>query len=521
VTGQTNDIMPIHFNCLISEPTFSFVFMGSYDKKYLFLRPILTFVPMKSKLVIWGKNPHGKRVLLAISLNEQENKVETLVFHESVVTEELENEVLKKWKEDDSAKLDIEHQVVASELSMLDNILPEGYTTDKEDVIKRAQTEWHFIVLSTRLYNVYKSEVDELRDKIDELESYQQQSWDELKTFWDKIQIQIYEKNLLRSHSQELKELTNTLFESLKEKRKNLDKFLQDKSKTLVDDFQKRLEDIEAKMEKGLSLQPLFEDLRKLQAEINSADLQRDHRRKIWNRIDAGFKKIKEMRFGEASDAERNQVSRLENRINGLDGVIKRMQQSVKLDQREIEKLAKPSEGPFGILEEQLKEAKRKMITERLQSKQGKLDDMLKTYNELKERIQKLRDKDESKRLIDEAKKAAEQKIAEEIKQNAEQRKEEEDKLMKAAEELQESRIPKKARERAANMSNTSSVDSEISDSANTASTNEVPNEENAKFTTDTQNSEIVEKDEEIANEEKVAMPSDSAEHPLAHAEEE
>lgn len=400
---------------------------------------------MKSKLVIWGKNPQGKRVLLAVSLNEQENKVETLVFNEDQVTEDLENVVLKNWKEQDNVDIEAEFHKIVSDLSMLESILPEGYTTDKEDVLKRAQTEWHFIVLSTRLYNVYKSEVDELREKVEELEAYEQKVWDDLKNFWDKIQVQIYEKNLLRSHAQDLREFTNGLFDALKEKRKSFDKVMTDKSKGILDNFSARLDEIEAKIEKGLSLQMLFEDLRKLQKEINDADMLRDHRKKIWNRIDAGFKKVKEMRFGEASDAERNQIARIENRLQGLDGVVKRMQHSIKMDVKELEKLSKVSDSPFGILEEQLKAAKRIMVQERLASKQAKLDDMIKTQQELKEKSQRLKDKDESKRLMEEAKKMAELKIAEEIKANAEQRKEDEEKLVKAAENLQKSRGPKKA----------------------------------------------------------------------------
>jgi hypothetical protein len=402
---------------------------------------------MKSKLVIWGKNPHGKRVLLAVSLNEQENKVETLVFNEDVVTEELENGILKAWKEQDKMDVQVEHHKILSDLSMLESILPDGYTTDKDDVLKRAQTEWHFIVLSTRLYNVYKSEVDEIREKVEELEAYNQKVWDDLKTFWDKIQVQIYEKNLLRSHAQDLREFTNQLFEALKEKRKSLDKVMNEKSRSLYDQFAAKMEEIEGKIEKGLSLQPVFEDLRKLQKEINDSDLLRDHRKKIWNRIDVSFKKVKEMRFGEASEADRNQIARLENRLQGLDGVIKRMQHTVKLDVRELDRLAKNSDSPFGMLEEQLKSAKRMMVEERLASKQSKLDDMLRTQKELQEKLAKLREKDESKRLIDEAKKMAELKIAEEIKASADQRKDDEEKLVKAAEELKVSRGPKKAKQ--------------------------------------------------------------------------
>lgn len=405
---------------------------------------------MKSKLVLWGRDPRGSRVLLALSLLEKENKIESLVFEEEVVTTELENEILKKWVEEDIQIPDVyTRQLIVNDLSLLDSILPQGYTTDKDDIIKRAQTEWHFIVLSTRLFDVYNTELNSIKDKIEELHTYEQAVWDDLKEFWDKIQVQIYEKNLLRSHAQHLKETTNKLFNSLKELRKSLDKERQEQSKVLYEGFLKKLEDIEQRIEKGLSLQPIFEDLRQLQGVVNKAELLKDHRKKLWNRLDASFKKVKELRFGDSTQEEKNQIIRIESRINGLDGAIMRMQHVIKLDQKELDRLQKPSEGPFGILEEQLKGAKRKMIEERLQSKQLKLDDMLKTREELLAKIQEIKAKDEKRKLIEEARKLAEQKIAEEIKAAEESRKEEEEKLLKAASELKENTNVQKRRTKA------------------------------------------------------------------------
>jgi hypothetical protein len=390
---------------------------------------------MKSKLVIWGKGPTEKRVLIGISLDEKANKVESFIFDEDLVTEELENQLNNDWRNGEEIALPAGVVHLKNELSLVDSLLPEGYSTDKEDVLKRAQTEWHFIVLSSRLYEMYKNEVVELREKIDAAEAYSQDLWENLREFWDKVQSQIHNKNLLRSHSAELKDFTNKLFDLLKDKRKALDVVVNEKSKMAMDILSSKMDEVEDKIEKGLSLHVLFDDLKKIQKDINNFDLLRDHRNKIWNRIDAAFKIVKEKRFGDSSQTVDQKV-RLENRLKGLNTVIQKMQKSIKRDEKETEERRPVSDNPFGILEEQLREARIKMTKERINSKQNKLDDMLKTREELQNKLERLVAREEKQKLVEEAKKLAEQKIAEEIKVNTELRKDDEDKLIKAAEDL-------------------------------------------------------------------------------------
>jgi hypothetical protein len=54
---------------------------------------------MKSKLVIWGQQ-NDQKVLLAIALRANDNKIDTYVFPESMVTEEFSNKMSTDWKND-------------------------------------------------------------------------------------------------------------------------------------------------------------------------------------------------------------------------------------------------------------------------------------------------------------------------------------------------------------------------------------------------------------------------------------
>jgi septal ring factor EnvC (AmiA/AmiB activator) len=391
---------------------------------------------MKSKLVLWGKNPSEERVLLALDLLEDSNKIDVHVIPEALVTQELENQLLHDWKDDNSVQFPEGSSALNIDLKLIGDLLPEGFSVEKEDLLKRAQAEWHFVVLSSKLYKTYHSEIEEIKDRIEQAGKYSVNAWDELKNFWDKVQGQIMDRNIFRSHAAALKEQTNNMFTRLKELRKDLDKEFNDESKTNFEKFNAKLEEIEERITKGLSLHVLFEDLKQLQNKLKDIRFSKDHRNKVWARIDEAFKIVKEKRFGpdskptEASDSNNN---RIEKRLIGLLDAIKKMQNSIRRDKEEINFQDKRVGESGGMLEAQLREAKIKMVQERIDSKELKLADMLATKAELESKLANIKEKDKKRAELEDAKKAAQDKIAAEIKEAAEQRKEEEGKLEKAA----------------------------------------------------------------------------------------
>ncbi len=394
---------------------------------------------MKSKLVIWGQNPAKERVLFALELLEEENKVKTFVFPEGIVTAEFEDQLHTAWKENKEVAFPEGYEESVRDLSLMGDILPEGYTCEREDLLKRAQAEWHFVVLSSKLYNTYRSEIEEFRDRIDQADRYSGQVWDELKGFWDKIQRQMQEKNLFRSHANALRDETNLLFTTLKEKRKDMDKEFQETSRQNFEQFSKKLDDLLEKVSKGLSLHVLFDDLKRMQQELKDLKLVKDHRNKIWNKLDDAFKQVKDKRFGGntgeggGGDKEHSPANRLERRLTGLNDAIDKMEKSIHRDRQEMEFQDKRAGDSAGMLESQLREAKVKMVEERISSKQQKLDDMKQTQAELLQKLASIQQKEQRRQELEEAKKHAQEKIAAEIRGAAEGRKEAEGKLEKAA----------------------------------------------------------------------------------------
>ena len=405
---------------------------------------------MKTKLVLWGSNAQDERVLIALELLAADNKVNIYTFPEDVATEEFCDKLMNVWRDGGEVPFPENFTKVETELSVSESLLPEDLKVERSDLIHRAQTEWHFVVLSSKLHDAYESELSEIRDRLDKAEKFDQNLWEELKVFWNKVQGQVREKNLFREHANKLRDGTNELFAKLKELRSKLDEEFHKVSKENHDTFMSTLENIEKKITDGLRLQAIFEDLKSLQKKFRDTKLTREHRSKIWERLDAAFKTVKEKKFGSSGDA-RSPLERLKRRYDGLLAAIEKMERSIKRDQDDLEFQNRKIARTDGQLEAQIRQAKILMIQERIRSKEEKLGEMMQTKTELERRIDIQKEKDakrKEKEKLEQAKKEAQQKIAQEIKEAAASRKEEAEKLEKAAEAIKNKKTTKPDKEK-------------------------------------------------------------------------
>jgi len=399
---------------------------------------------MKNKIVLWGTNDQDERVLIALELKPHANKVEIMTFPESIATEEFSRKMMDEWRENKPFDLPEGHVLIERELTVADSILPDHLKVERSDVIHRAQTEWHFSVLSAKLHETYKSELNDIKERVEQLTNFDSATWDHLKGFWDKVQEQVKERNLFRDQADSLRDTANELFTKLKEMRTRIDNDFKVKSKENLESFQKLVEDVETRAAKGLRIQPLFDELKELQQKFKSLEFTRDDRNKVWNRIDEAFKNIKAKRSGGAgapqggSGGGDNSGDRLGRRYEGLMGAIEKMQESVRRDRQELDFQTKKVASSEGQLEAQIRQAKIKMIEERLHSKEEKLKEMTDTQADLERKMQQQADRDAKRQLVEDAKRAAEQKIRESMAVAAHAREEDAEKLEKAAEAIQQ-----------------------------------------------------------------------------------
>jgi hypothetical protein len=371
---------------------------------------------------MWGNNEKDQKVLIAVSLRAKENMVDVFTFPFESTTEEFYNLMLNEWRESHEVPFPEGYTHIERPLTAADSILPDNLKVDRSDIIQRAQTEWHFLVLSNKLYQSFLNDLEEIKEKIKGADSYKNHLWEEMKEAWEKIQKNIFDKTLLREHGQQLRELTNDIFTQLKNMRRDMDSEIDRVSHGFVEKFNASLDEVEQKIKSGLGLQPLFNDLKRLQQEFKDASLSKNDRAKIWKRIDAAFKQVKEKKFGEKSSKVTSALDRLNRRYEGLMSAIDKMSKSIRRDDKDKHFQDDRIANTEGQLEAQIRMAKLKMIDERINSKNEKLNEMLKTKAELEERIarekkflEEQKKHQSLKEELHEAKETVKQKIAENI----------------------------------------------------------------------------------------------------------
>lgn len=338
---------------------------------------------MKTKLVLWGtKSTEEKieKVLLALELNPETNKVKSWIFEGETASDEFSKALMEQWRKGEAVAFPEGIEAIEKPLSASDSLLPKEIDTEKAELLARTQTEWIFIVLSTKLYKNYQVELDELQGKVDELKSYSKDMWEAMKSFWAKVQVQVSEQNLFREHTNTLRNRTNELFAQLKKMRSLEDAKFESEATKNYDDLVAALTLIEEKIEaENTDLQKIFEQLKSLQQTFRNTKLTRVLRSKLWDCIDNAFKKVKSKRSPNSSPE-----GRLTRRIEGLKGAIDKMEKSIGRDEKELSiQKNKINSGDVSQLETQLREVRAKLIQERIDSKRKKLDDMYKTMKDL------------------------------------------------------------------------------------------------------------------------------------------
>lgn len=379
---------------------------------------------MKTKLVLWGIDANDSKVLIALQLRPEENKVDLWTFPDKDLTDAFVDDMLNKWRNGQEVAFPESKTHIIRELSVSESLLPEDLKVKDGHLIQRAQTEWHFVVLSMKLNELYENELGDIKTKVDSLTAFSSDVFNELKEFWNKVQGQIREKNLIRDHSDKLRNNTNDAFARLKELRASLDEEFRTASKEYAASFHSTLDEIDKKMEGG-RLSAVFEELKGIQNKFRDTKFTKEHRSELWDRIDKAFKKVKDLRFGPNANNGNSAMDRLKRRYDGLINAIEKMDRSISRDKKDLEFQDRKINTTDGQLEAQIRQAKVSMIKERINSKLAKHTEMLATKKELEARMETQKQKDAKraeKVKLEEAKQEAKKKIANNIKQAEEQR---------------------------------------------------------------------------------------------------
>ncbi|MGB3800320.1 MAG: hypothetical protein WA952_10955 [Lewinella sp.] len=401
---------------------------------------------MRNRIAVWGRDAQEKRVLITIELQVTDNIVRIETFPEKVVSDDVYSAFMTKWRKEEEVELPEPDRVIARELSVTESLLPDDLKAEQTDMIVRAQTEWHFHVLSEKLAQSYRSELAEIEDRIERAGSYSSDLWNQAKGFWQKVQSQLQDKTLLREQGNELRKRSDAVFARLKELRQEVNAQYEAESAKQKEKFGKLLQEVEGRISEGTHLNKVFQELRDLQRKFHSIKFTKKDRDEIYNRIDAAFKTVKQKR-GQGTDEKDGALSRNEARYQGLMKAMQRMEKSIGRDKEDLKWENKRIERTDGQLEAQIRQAKIVMIESRIASKGEKLEDMVKTKTMLEARIEKDKkraEKNARKAAERQAKDAAKAKIAAEMG-NRQISPEEEAKLAAAAAEIKAGKKQAKA----------------------------------------------------------------------------
>ncbi|WP_420460754.1 hypothetical protein [Neolewinella sp.] len=360
---------------------------------------------MRNRIAVWGRDAQEKRVLMTLELQVADNIVRIETFPERVVSDEVYSAFMDKWRKNQEAELPEPDRVIARELSVTEGILPDDLRAEQTDMILRAQTEWHFNVLSEKLAQNYRSELAEIEDRIERAGAYSSDLWNQAKNFWQKVQSQLQDKTLMREQGNELRKRSDAVFAKLKELREAVNAQYEEESAKQKARFATLLEDVEKRIVEGTHLNKVFQELRELQRKFHGIKFTKSDRDEVYQRIDAAFKSVKEKRGGgkDKGAAATAALGRNESRYQGLLKAMERMQKSIGRDEEDLKFERRRIERTDGQLEAQIRQAKIVMIESRVASKNEKLADMGKTKSMLEGRIEK-----DKKRAEKQARKAAE-----------------------------------------------------------------------------------------------------------------
>lgn len=342
----------------------------------------------KERFAIWATNEKDERILVALKLDTTQFKVHLYSFGEKDITNEFSEKILNQWV--NGEEVEFPESTVSKELDLSDDsLLPENIKVEgKTGAIRQLQNEWSYQLLTAKLWESFNLELDEIKTKAREISEYSQDLFDQCKSYWERALEYRKEKDLNQDRLDFIKEEINNVFDHLKFLRQNAAKERDELAEKLKTEINTALEAISKKLEtSNVHFKTLIEELKGLQAQLKDANVRRDIKNNLYDEVQKYFEMVKEKRDkvlggGTAGTAHKNK------RLEGLQGAMEKIQKSLDMDKRDLEYNMKRLENSgVSKLEMQLREAKLKMIKDRVMSKEEKIKDIQKTYAQVEKEI--------------------------------------------------------------------------------------------------------------------------------------
>lgn len=337
---------------------------------------------MNTRLVLWGEIGTDRKALIAIHLDEETAKIHIHAFPKEDVTKEIQDALFVEWK--NGGEYTFPDTAIHWEIDANnDTILPEDVKVDRLDVVLQSQHKWGKKLMSSRINQLLSDEVKLLEEKASVVAEYDQSLWDKAKAQWEKIASYQKKNEISWEQTTVLKDKINTVFEALKAVKRINHENEDHANAALVKSYYKRIEELQSKLIYNDQWKFIFDELKKIQAELKDVAIRWNHKRNIYNQVNAIFDDLRKYRMTEIVSKTQNRISQLTKILDGLKDSIARDNDSYQM---QIEKMRHYTRGKLSV--DELKERFGDILN-RTKEKEVKAAGIKETIAQLKKEIEK------------------------------------------------------------------------------------------------------------------------------------
>lgn len=337
---------------------------------------------MNTRLVLWGEIGTDRKALITIHLEEEAAKIILHAFPKEEVTKEIQDALFVEWK--NGGDYTFPENTLRWEVDAnSDSILPEDIKVDRTEQVLQSQHKWGKKLMSTKINQLLTDEVKLLQEKASVVAEYDQTIWDKAKTQWEKISSYQKKNEISWEQTTVLKDKINSIFEALKAVKRINNENEDQANAVLIKNYHKRIEELQSKLIYNDQWKHISDELKKIQAELKEAAIRWNHKRAIYNKVNAIFDDLRKYRMTEMISKTQERITQLNKILNGLKDSINR---DNEMYQQQVEKMQHYTRGKLSA--EELK-SRFGNILDRTKEKETKVEGIKQTIAQLKADIER------------------------------------------------------------------------------------------------------------------------------------
>lgn len=336
---------------------------------------------MQQHLVLWGDIGTDRKALLAIHLNEAQSKVWIHAFPKERVDQVLQDQLFA-WR--NGGEFQFPEDIPVWEVDANgDSLLPREIRVDKPELINRAQSDWGKLIMSTRLFNVCKEELQLFKQLVTSGTEKVDEQWNRAQELAQKYADMKKERDLTWEQAGVLKTELDTVFDMLKAKKRLTSEKDKEQHKKLTQDLEKQIEAQRTALIYPEEWNNIFDQLRKIQDKVKDAPLGWGHKRTLFDQINSVFDSLKQYRKSQNETHLKDRIGKLTKILKGIEENMQKDKESLQAQKDKLSHYIRgnKSSGDWGGL--------LKITEDRIKEKEEKAADIRKTLADLKKKLEK------------------------------------------------------------------------------------------------------------------------------------